>query len=140
MAKPAHKSGRGTRVKKLRCNWALLALHKICHYQKSVDLLIPLLPFQRLIWEITQDFKVDLHFQSGAILAIQEAVEAFLVQLFKSVNLCTIHRNCQTIAPKDFYLVKNIWHIAGINISFDSINVYLFSVYIINLSSLASSL
>ena len=87
VAKPACKSGKGTRVKKPKCNWALLALRKICRYQKSVDLVIPLLPFQRLIQEITQDFKVDLHCQSGAILTIQEAAEAFLVQLFKSVNL-----------------------------------------------------
>ena len=112
---PSCKSGKGAEVKKPRHNWALLALHEIHHYQKSVDLLIPLFPFQRLIWEIVQDFRMDLWFQSGAILAIQEAMETFLVQLFKAVNLCAIHRNHQTIAPKDFSLVKRIWHIAGIN-------------------------
>ena len=81
-----------------------------------MHLLIPLLPFQRLIREVAQDFKVELHFQSRAILAIQEAAEAFLVQLFESVNLCAIHHGRQTIAPKDFYLIKCIWHIAGINL------------------------
>ena len=65
-AKSAHKSERGAGVKKPKGNWALLALCEICWYQKSVDLLIPLLPFQRLIQEIAQDFKVDLCFQSGA--------------------------------------------------------------------------
>ena len=79
VAKQARKTGKGARVKKPRGNWALLALHKIHHYQKSVDLLIPLLPFQRLIREITQDFKVNLCFQSGVILTIQETVEAFLM-------------------------------------------------------------
>ena len=101
----------------LRCeHYALVALREIRRFQKSVDLLIPLLPFQRLIREIAQDFKTDLRFQSGAILALQEAAEAFLVQLFESVNLCAIHRGRQTIAPKDFYLVKGIYHIAGINL------------------------
>ena len=115
--KAVHKMGAGAGVKvKPRCNWALLALCKIWKYQKSVSLLIPLLSFQRLIKEVAQDFQMELHFQSGAILAIQEAVEAFLVQLFESVNLCAIHRGRQMIAPKDFYLVKCIWHIAGINL------------------------
>ena len=81
-----------------------------------MDLLIPLLPFQQLICEIAQDFKVGLRFQSGAILALQEAAETFLVQMFESANLCTIHCGHQTIAPKDIYLVKAIHHIAGINL------------------------
>ena len=59
---------------------------------------------------------MDLLFQSAAILAIQEATEAWLVQLFESANFCTIHRGRQTIVPKEFYLVKAIHHIAGINL------------------------
>ena len=35
------------------------------------------LPFQRLVREIAQDFKTDLRFQSSAILALQEASEAY---------------------------------------------------------------
>ena len=87
---------------------------EICCFQKSVDLCIWLLPFQRLICEIAQDFKVGLQFQSGAILALQEAAETFLVQICESANLCAIHCGHQTIAPKD--LVKAIHHIAGINL------------------------
>ncbi|KAM2957875.1 hypothetical protein FF2_024797 [Malus domestica] len=50
-------------------------------YQKSTELLIRKLPFQRLVCEITQDFKIDLRFQSHAVLALQEAAEAYLVAL-----------------------------------------------------------
>ena len=89
---------------------------EIKHFQRSVNLLIPLLSFNRVIREVAQDFHYDLCFQSSAILALQEACEMFLVQLFKSANLSCIHRNCQTMAPKDFYVVKSIWHIAGINL------------------------
>ena len=115
--KAAHKQGGGQGVKSKPCrNYALLALREIRHFQKSVDLLIPLLPFQRLVCEITQDFNMGLCFQSSAILALQEAAEAWLVRLFESANLCCIHRGWQTIAPKDFYLVRRIHHIAGINL------------------------
>ena len=71
---------------------------------KSVDLLIPLLLFQSVVREVAQDFRMDLRFQSSALLALQEAAKQFLVMLFESINLCAIHRGCQTIAPKDFSL------------------------------------
>ena len=94
----------------------MMALREICRFQKSVDLLIPLLSFQRLVQEVAQDFRIDLRIQSSAILALQEAAEQFLVMLFESVNLCAIHWGQQTIAPKDFSLVCQLWHIAGINL------------------------
>ena len=91
--KAAHKQGSGQGVKpKPRQNYAMIALREIRHFQRSVDLLIPLLPFQRLVREIAQDFRMDLRFQSSAILALQEAAEAWLVSLFESTNLCCIHR------------------------------------------------
>ena len=58
-----------------------------------------------LIREITQDFKVGLHFQATALLAIQEAMEAWLVRLMEDMNLCAIHAKRVTIAPKDLSLV-----------------------------------
>ena len=115
--KAPHKQGGGQGVKsKPRKNYAMAALREIQHFQGSVDLLIPLLPFQRLVREIAQDCRMDLRFQSSAILALQEAAEAWLVSLFESVNLCCIHRGRITISPKDFYLVCHIHHIAGINL------------------------
>jgi len=58
-----------------------VALREIRRYQKSTELLIRKLPFQRLVREIAQDFKSDLRFQSSAIGALQESVEAYLVSL-----------------------------------------------------------
>ena len=54
--------------------------------------------------------------QSSALTAIQEVAEVYLVNLFKAANLCTIHRNRQTITPKDFSSVKAIGHISGIDL------------------------
>ena len=115
--KATHKKGSGQGVKaKPHQNYSMIALCEIWHFQRSVGLLIPLLPFQQLVREITQDFRMDLRFQSSTILALQEAAEVWLVGLFESTNLCCIHRGRQTIAPKDFYLVRRIHHITGINL------------------------
>uniref|UniRef100_A0A9J8B6C9 Core Histone H2A/H2B/H3 domain-containing protein n=1 Tax=Cyprinus carpio carpio TaxID=630221 RepID=A0A9J8B6C9_CYPCA len=53
------------------CRPGTVALREIRRYQKSTELLIRKLPFQRLVREIAQDFKTDLRFQSAAIGALQ---------------------------------------------------------------------
>nr|KAG5704928.1 hypothetical protein BaRGS_003911 [Batillaria attramentaria] len=83
-----------------------VALREIRRYQKSTELLIRKLPFQRLVREIAQDFKTDLRFQSAAIGALQEASEAYLVGLFEDTNLCAIHAKRVTIMPKDIQLAR----------------------------------
>ncbi|XP_042609580.1 histone H3 [Cyprinus carpio] len=67
-----------------------VALREIRRYQKSTELLIRKLPFQRLVREIAQDFKTDLRFQSSAVMALQEASEAYLVGLFEDTNLAVV--------------------------------------------------
>ncbi|OWK13060.1 hypothetical protein Celaphus_00014537 [Cervus elaphus hippelaphus] len=85
-----------------------VALREIRRYQKSTELLIRKLPFQRLVREIAQDFKTDLRFQSSAVMALQEACEAYLVGLFEETNLCAIHAKRVTIMPKDIQLARRI--------------------------------
>ena len=74
-----------------------VALREIRRYQKSVELLIRKLPFQRLV-----------RFQSSAVMALQEASEAYLVGLFEDTNLCAIHAKRVTIMPKDIQLARRI--------------------------------
>ena len=85
-----------------------VALREIRRYQKSTELLVRKLPFQRLVREIAQDFKTDLRFQGSAVLALQEAAEAYLVGLFEDTNLCAIHAKRVTIMPKDIQLARRI--------------------------------
>ncbi|KAF4348015.1 hypothetical protein G4B88_026835 [Cannabis sativa] len=66
-----------------------VALREIRKYQKSTELLIRKLPFQRL---------------SSAVSALQEAAEAYLVGLFEDTNLCAIHAKRVTIMPKDIHV------------------------------------
>ena len=85
-----------------------LALREIRRYQKSTELLIRKLPFQRLVREIAQSFKTELKFQAAALGALQEAAEAFLIGLFEDTNLCAIHAKRVTIMPKDIQLARRI--------------------------------
>ena len=92
-----------------------VALCEICRYQKSTDLLIRKLPFQRLAREVLQDLnqpgfrRHDVErFRSTSMLAMQESVEAFSVGLFEDANLCAIHARRVTIMPKDMQLALRI--------------------------------
>ena len=85
------------------------ALKEIRKYQNSSNLLIPKLPFSRLIREIAIKFcSVDMRFQSAAIMALQEATEAFLVTLFEDTLLCSIHAKRVTVMAKDMILARRI--------------------------------
>uniref|UniRef100_A0A0N5C4W1 Histone domain-containing protein n=1 Tax=Strongyloides papillosus TaxID=174720 RepID=A0A0N5C4W1_STREA len=109
-ARTARQSAQADRgVKKPRRRRSgTVALREIRKYQKSTDLLIPKLPFQRLVREIAQGFKSDLRFQPNAFMALQEDAEAYLVKLLKDTNLCAIHAKRVTIMQKDIQLVRTI--------------------------------
>ncbi|KAF8430659.1 histone H3 [Terfezia claveryi] len=106
--KVAHTSNSGGVKKPHRYKPGTVALREIRRYQKSTELLIRKLPFQRLVREIAQDFKSDLRFQSSAIGALQESVEAYLVSLFEDTNLCAIHAKRVTIQSKDVQLARRL--------------------------------
>ena len=108
VTKAALKSAPTNVRKPHRYRPGIVALREIRRYQKSTDLLIRKAPFQRLVREIGQDFSSDLRFQSTAVLALQEASEAYLVGLFEDTNLCAIHAKRVTIMPRDIALARRI--------------------------------
>ena len=107
---PASQQGQKEQQKKPhRYRPGTVALREIRRYQKSTELLIRKLPFQRLVRELAQDLgKTNIRFQSGAIMALQEASEAYLVGLLEDANLCTVHAKRVTIMPKDIQLARRI--------------------------------
>ena len=118
-AKAARKSGvkapKGGVKKPHRFQPGTVALKEIRRYQKSTELLIRKLPFQRLVCEIANDIDVcpahlhgKIRFQSAAVMVLQEASEAYLVGLFEDTNLCAIHTKRVTIMPKDIQLARRI--------------------------------
>ena len=108
--KPARRTlPTGKKAKKHRYRPGMKAIREIRRYQKTTDLLIRKLPFQRLVREIVQDlFSNTYRMQGSAVLALQEASEAYLVDLFEDTQLCAIHRGCVTIMPKDVMLARRI--------------------------------
>jgi histone H3 len=94
-------------VKKPHCYCpGTIAIHEIHKYQKNTDLLIRKAPFQHLVKEIATNLKLDLRMQSTALLALQEALEAYLVHLFEDSNDCAIHAKHVTIMSKDIQLAQ----------------------------------
>ena len=81
----------------------------ICIEQKNRGtVLIRKAPFQRLVRELAQDFKMDLRFQASAIAALQEASEAYLTNLFEDAYLASLHGKRVTLMPKDLQLALRI--------------------------------
>ncbi|KAL9935458.1 hypothetical protein V8E36_005806 [Tilletia maclaganii] len=86
-----------------------LALREIRRYQKSTELLILKMPFQRLVKDIFIDIgRQDMRIQTPALAGLQEACEAYLVELFHDTNLAAIHAKRVTILPKDIALARRL--------------------------------
>ena len=92
----------------------MVALREIRRYQRSPKNLIKRIPFQKLMREISQEYRicpdgpgtpsVQVRFQSTMIAALQEAAENFIVGLFEDVNLLAIHARHVIIMPRDIHL------------------------------------
>ena len=106
MAKAGMKKNRNDEEKKTSTTLVYrgpskFGLGTVKHFQKRTELLIRKLPFTRFIREIAQDmimelqmtghFDSEVRFQSDALMALQEAAEAYLIGLFEDTNLCAIH-------------------------------------------------
>ncbi|THH32941.1 hypothetical protein EUX98_g1294 [Antrodiella citrinella] len=107
--------------KKRRFRPGTKAIMEIRKYQKDTSLLIRKLPFSRVVREIAMSMVTDLgdaggnnesaaglRWQSSAIMALQEATEAYLVHLFEDTNLCAIHAKRVTIMQRDIQLARRI--------------------------------
>ena len=105
----------GTGFKKRKYRPGTVALPEIVKYQRSTDLLIPKLSFQRLVREIMNDVCDDIgihnkRVQSNALLALQTAAEDFLQNLFSDAQIAAIHANRVTVTNVDIQLVKHFKH------------------------------
>ena len=113
-----NKSSIGGIKKPHRYQPGLLALRDIRRYQQSTDCVIRKTPFNKLIKEISQEYRVcpdgpgtpsvQVRFQSTALAALQEAAENFLVGLFEDVNLLAVLTKRVTVMPHDIRLALRI--------------------------------
>lgn len=81
-------------------------MHKL---QNSTNLLIPRLPFQRVVREIVQKYDSELRLQGLTIEALRESSEMFLLQMFSDAYLCSHHAKRVTLQKKDIHLIKHIF-------------------------------
>jgi histone H3 len=99
----------GGMKRKFRVKAGTNALREIKRYQKSMTNLLPRASFQRVVREIAGRVgSADLRFQSQALVALQEATEAYIVGVFEDTNLCAIHAKRQTVFKKDMQLARRI--------------------------------
>ena len=109
---PVKRASKDGGVKKrVRYRPGTVALRDIRHYQKSTELLIRRLPFERFVREIAQNWSRggdNFRFQESSVLALQEAAEAYLVGLFEDAYLCTLHGKRITLKPNDLQLARRI--------------------------------
>jgi len=103
-AEPATKKAKKTH----RFRPGSVVIKDIRKYQKSTDLLIRVLPFQRMVRSIVQGFKSDVRFQASALRALQEALENHMVQMLEDAYRCSAHAKRVTLMCKDIQLVKKI--------------------------------
>lgn len=84
-------------------------LYDIHRLQNSVRLVIPKLPFGRVIREVLHELSGrDLRITRECLMATQEASEIFLVQLLEDAYRCTLHRDRVTLHPKDLRLALDL--------------------------------
>ena len=92
------------------------ALREIRYFQKTTHLVIPRLPFSRLVRDLCMRMyphSETLRWQRAAIECLQEAAEAFMVMFLSDANLLANHAGRVTIMPKDMRLIhvlKDIRH------------------------------
>lgn len=85
-----------------------VALREIRHYQRSTNLLIQRLPFQRIVRDVARDIRPDLRFQPKAIDALQHAAEQYMTSVFEDANLCSLHAKRVTLTDRDLGLALRL--------------------------------
>ncbi|KAH7723703.1 histone H3 [Aphelenchoides avenae] len=93
--------------KRRRAKPGAKVLKEILKLQKTTNLIIPKAPFARLVRDVinmmSRDEKKIAH---EALLALQEASEAYLVTVFECMNRTALHARRVTIMPADINLVR----------------------------------
>ncbi|KHJ93151.1 core histone H2A/H2B/H3/H4 [Oesophagostomum dentatum] len=102
-----------TRVRTKARQRGVKALREIRHLQRTTELLIPRIAFQRVVREIANKIAkkrdiAECRWQANALLALQEAAEVYLTCMFEDTNLAAIHARRVTIMPKDIHLVRRL--------------------------------
>ena len=98
-----------------RCKPGVRVRQEIHRFQRSTRLLIPKRSFQRLVKEIAHGINRDCQFQTTALLALQEASEAYLTGVLSEAHRCSAHSGRKTVTLEDMKLSQRIRSHSNIN-------------------------
>ncbi|KAH7307050.1 hypothetical protein KP509_22G043900 [Ceratopteris richardii] len=99
---------------KKRVKYHVKSLREIRRAQKSVGLLIPRLPFMRVVKQTSANLYslmktssfVNVRWQTQALLCLQEAVEDFAIDFMNDAYLCATHAHRVTLMAKDYQIMR----------------------------------
>ena len=77
------------------------ALREVRKLQKTTHMVIPRIPFERIVREVLQDFSSNKRLSSGSIQALQEAAETYLTEMLREGNNYAIHAKRTTVSIAD---------------------------------------
>lgn len=83
-------------------------IKEIKKFQRGTELLIPKLPFRRIVREIAQTYNPSIRFTDSALIGLQEACESYIIGSIEDGILCTIHAKRITLMKKDIKLAQKI--------------------------------
>ena len=104
----AKKASEDGETQKRRTRPGAKALREIRKYQRSTDSIVPRAPLQRIIKEISGKYMPDARYSIGAIEAVHQCIEAYMVGLFEDTGLCAVHARRKTIMTRDMRLARRI--------------------------------
>ena len=87
------------------------ALRRVRHFQKESSpetTYFSKTKFNRLVREVSQQFKSNIQFEARAVIALQHYIEGHLIVLLQKANLQAIHAKRVTVYPKDIYIARRI--------------------------------
>ena len=87
------------------------ALKEIQFYQGCQTFLVSILPFQRLVWEISHNYpfsEESMRWQAKALFVLQSAMEAYMTGFYNDVSKCAYYRKVKMINHKDIFLTISI--------------------------------
>ncbi|KAI0492625.1 hypothetical protein KFK09_026901 [Dendrobium nobile] len=103
------EAGEARRRVKHRFKPGTVALKEIRKLQKTWNNLIPAAAFIRIVKDMTFFYSKEVNrWRAEALVALQEAAESFVIELFEDANLCAIHAKRVTLMQKDLHLARRI--------------------------------
>ncbi|MCO5609086.1 hypothetical protein L7F22_063308, partial [Adiantum nelumboides] len=83
-------------------------LQELQRIERHMQPAIPCLPFQRVVQEICEQWRIGMRWASSALLRLQEIAKDYLVEFFSDGYMLAAHAHRVTIMPWDFDTLQRL--------------------------------